>query len=1172
MTLNLTPEQHAAVTTHDHNLIVVAGAGSGKTYVLVQRFIALLQATDWPLKALVAITFTRKAAGEMRARVRAALEQHYRAAADADSQTRWAALMAEMDSARINTIHGLCAEILRANAAEARLDPDFTVLEEIDAALMLDQAVSDALNAAADLNGHASQVLFSEYPISTLRDTLKNVLPLSAPLPDVPADLLALWQADYLAQFRAYLERSAAVFTSPQAIYPLDDATRIKDKLYPYIETMLAHTQALMHAPDDTAKLEALHRIAAEKKPGGTGSKDAWGDAVTEIRAWLKGCIDCAKEFVNGYGSPSSETDARAAALLPAWVALVQEAQERYNALKDAANGLDFEDLEARTAALLRDFPNVRARYADEIRHIMVDEFQDTNHRQWDIVRLLAGDRAGGLFVVGDPKQSIYAFRGADVSVFEDTRQAILTRSGQSVDLKHTFRTHRGLIATFNTFFARALTRDESSIAYRYQVGFDVDMLSGRDAPCDEAAVELVLIDREKLKDGASVDAREWEAYALASRLRALVQQARPIYDRAIDAVRPVRYGDMALLLRSMTYVNIYEKALRALGVPFVTVAGRGYYDRQEVRDLLNLLQALYTPADELALAAALRSPLFGVSDEALYALRVTPADAPPVPLWQSLMAHAAQPGPLMPPDQVEAVGFAYQTLHMLRQLSGRVTIAELLRAALRETGFLATLSALPDGDQRRSNVEKLMQKALVGGRIALPDFVAYLQDMNVSEVHEGDAALDAGDAVQIMTIHKSKGLEFPVVAMAETNATANRRERAHFSPEALACKVRDDESSRFKGENQPYAWRKLKQMTAAQEEAETLRLLYVAMTRAADLLILTASTKRNKDGELTASSGSFFATLMQHGVDSCVGVTSITPETPPHYRDLMPAPRPEASAGADSADVFTPPLLGDIVIAQEARARYLSASNIEDLGAVDAVPEQSAYYRGRFRRQVLYDAPDEVKRPTDEMTSQRHVSVQLGEVVHRALQFWQVPSPTHASWNKRLAKMLVGYAWDAGLNLKASKRRLERAMEMLHRFRASSLYTEIEHAAVVYRELPFVYQHDDFIVRGIIDVLYRTPAGEWVIVDYKTSRVPSTVPGQPTDAELEKHARRYHLQVGVYASAVYKRLGVYPRTRVHYVQYDNPTVDVPEAAWRAALTRTLSQRVQAVILDEERG
>ncbi len=1163
MSLNLTPEQHDAVFTHDRNLIVVAGAGSGKTYVLVQRFIALLEATDWPLKALVAITFTRKAAGEMRARVRAALEQRYRVAPDEAQRARWAALMAEMDSARINTIHGLCAEILRANAAEARIDPDFEVLEDVSAALLKEQAIDDALATVADTPNHPALPLFSEYPVATLRESLAAQMPAPVPMPTPPDDLLAYWQAMYDADVRAYLDSHAETFALPHGLRHIVEAVPAEDKLRALVEPMLTLTDALTHAADTAERVALLEQMTTLKKAGNSGSAKVWGESLGEVKKWLNDVIDVARDFGKAYSAPASDSDARAAALIPAWVALLTEAQARYDALKESAGGLDFDDLESRTAALLRDYPSVRARYADEIRHLMVDEFQDTNQRQWDIVRLLANQRPGALFVVGDPKQSIYAFRGADVSVFDDTRAAILADGGQAITLARTFRTHRALVETFNTFFAKALTRDLSSPAYRYQVGFDAPMESDRTAPNPSPSVELITIERDRLPEQDDVDPREWEAYALASRLREMVTQGRVIFDRQQNAPRPVRYGDMALLLRAMAHVNTYENALRALGVPFVTVAGRGYYGRQEVRDLLNLLQALYTPSDNLALASALRSPLFGLSDDALYALRLPPETGAPVPLlWDAL--QAAEPHPLLPPDEVERVRFAAQTLRALTQQVGRVSIAALLRAALESTGFLATLSALPDGDQRRGNVEKLMQKALIGGRVALPDFVAYLRDMSAREIHEGDAALDAADAVQIMTIHKSKGLEFPVVALVDTASTSQRGDSGAFSLDGWACKLRD-ENGQGTPENQPYAWRRLKRISAAREDAEQRRLLYVAMTRAADVLLVTANLSRKADGNLSVPSGSFYA-LMHDRLTVLDGVQVDTPTKPPTRRDLLP-PRADKTHTPESG-AFVPSLLADVPIARDSPARHLVASHLEDLGAAETVAEHRAHFYSRFRRHVLHDAPHQVQRVTDAQSQRaRYTARQVGDIVHRALQFWQLPDSNIPTWNEQLRELLVGYAWDEGLNVTPHHRAINEAMIMLWRFRDSPLYTDILQAEAVYRELPFAYEHDGFTVRGVIDVLYRTASGEWVVVDYKTSRVKSTQRNEPTRAELIAHARRYHLQVGVYASAVYKRLGVYPRAMVHYVRYKHPTLEVSESAWRAALSLSLSERVRAAIL-----
>ena len=270
----------------------------------------------------------------------------------------------------------------------------------------------------------------------------------------------------------------------------------------------------------------------------------------------------------------------------------------------------------------------MRARYLGaEFKHVLVDEFQDTNAAQWTIIQRLADPtQPGRLFVVGDPKQSIYGFRGADVSVFDRVRDEI-TAQGASLELATSFRTHHRLVECLNALFAHLLQRDPHSPVSEYEIALGARMEAHRqEAPSDAPVLELLLLDKERLKEAEFDEeqaARHWEAREIARRLKQMVEvEGRIVFDKKQQIHRPMHYGDAALLFQAMSSVTIYEEVFKAEGIPYLTVAGKGYYDRQEVWDLLNLLRALYNPADDLALAAALRSPLFSLSDDALLALR----------------------------------------------------------------------------------------------------------------------------------------------------------------------------------------------------------------------------------------------------------------------------------------------------------------------------------------------------------------------------------------------------------------------------------------------------------------------------------------------------------------------------------------------------------------------
>jgi len=740
--------QQEAATRLDVHLAVTAGAGSGKTRTLVARYLNFL-ARGVPLRALIAITFTEKAAREMRARIRSEVEAWLRRPEPAPEAGE---LLAELDSARIGTIHALCADLLRLHPAEAGVDPLFAVVEEGVAATWQAQAIQAALAWAAD-DPQAAPLfgVFKERELETVLQALLTGRLEAAPRLQTPAPL-ATWEA----ALARWLDQALGAPAWVEAMETLGAhaARKADDKLESARRAVLARwpaVEAARAARDWDAAFAALRALrgaistAGQKGNWDAAALDAVRDALRTLRDHYDGAL--APVIKDSAWALDQETAGR----LPALGRLFERALTEYQAAKAERNALDFDDLESQTVALLSAHPRLAADLG--VRAVLVDEFQDTNERQRRIVYALArfnpplpeGERPGvrgagesaNLFVVGDEKQSIYRFRGADVTVFRDLRADLVRGGGQALGLDLTFRAHAPLLAALEKLL-RPVMGEADDPGRPYRVPF-APLTACRAAP-EKGRPPYIEF---HLGLGDSADGRRAAAEALAARLGELRAQANFGWD------------DVALLFRASTNFPIYEAALAAADIPSVTVAGRGFYERPEIRDLLNALAALADPDDDLALAGLLRSPALGLTDADLFRLRFPDGDRPR-PLYQSLSSH---------PDFSTAAALIAE----LHALAGRLPVAELLKVFLDRTHYRALLQAEPRAGRLGRNVDKLLADAHRSRLVSVGDFLDYVAALRDVGAREGEAPADpGGGAVQLMTVHKAKGLEFPLVVLAD--------------------------------------------------------------------------------------------------------------------------------------------------------------------------------------------------------------------------------------------------------------------------------------------------------------------------------------------------------------------------------------------------------------------
>lgn len=1127
--MELTPQQAAAVTTQGRSVILEAGAGTGKTWTLVQRFLYLLDAHPaWPLESIVAVTFTEKAAREMRSRIRDGVEA---AAAEAPPGSHWHQRRLELNRLRVSTIHSLCARILRENAIAAGVDPRFDVLDEQAGDLLKEEALRQTLAWLAENEQPALELLVSlnvrdlETELTTLLGQRGTVARLFANLP-ASESLVERWR-EGVARMRQQIVREA-LRSLPDlepalAQLPAVDIVDPDDKL---ASSVMCAQQGCRHIADGDIVAAAECFVEINLRGGRQAN---WGgkEALAELKDWLRAVRAVGKEVID---IPEvGDADEEAAAALHKWRDLWTALTATYDRLKAEQHTLDFDDLEIMAERLLysRAQDGRLAAFLAGINHLMVDEYQDTNEVQQRIIYALAHPEDGGrLFVVGDVKQSIYRFRQAQVTVFHATADDIQAATGDPpLHLSLSFRTHAALVAAVNHAFDSIFQPLGASHAdFEARPGA---LTAARPTPgphpAAPAPVELWVLPRQD-SAGERINAeaaRIWEAQLLAERLLELAAERMPVYDRRADGYRAFEFGDAAILFRATTSLPLYEEVFQQAGLPYLTVSGRGYYDRPEVRDLIALLAALHNPADDLAVATALRAPLFSLSDETLYWLRWRTADGEratdPIPFRQALAAapHTAQP---------DAVARTAVVLDDLWAMTGRASVWRLLRTALDRTGYLAALtppnppspsflgeggrkvdapltlssteqdergrSTPPlsrhlgrggvgggEGARRSGNVAKLLELARDQAGASLSEFLRRVEDLRAREAREGEAlaAADAG-AVQLMSVHAAKGLEFPVVAVADLGRSSSgswgsARRVLHDPAFGLACMSRDE-----RGEWQkPASYRWARWLEDRMEAAESKRLLYVACTRAADLLLLSgrAETGNCWLNDLAGAwrvelDGPPEETVAHDGFTVHVRrpepVEGRRPEEPPAVSTTAPAvERRPVSPGLEEVPPLAGPLPTSDVRPQS--VTHLVRRLAEAAGEEASVPSALA----------LHAAEEDAGRVSGRV---------LGRMIHRALADWDclaLPEPQLKAWLWDLACQ-EGVTAEAALG-----RAVGVAYAVLGRVRRSHRYNSIDGARRRYTEFPFTVVSPVGPLHGVIDLVYQDAAGSWRVVDWKT-------------------------------------------------------------------------------------
>lgn len=810
--MRLNEEQDRAVKALEGAVVVTAGAGSGKTRVLTTRFVSAVERATAPgrdaVSDIVAITFTEKAAGELAERIRSDL----RAISRPDEARA-------VDGAWISTIHGFCSRILRRKALEAGLDPRFVVADTVTTGNLKQSAFERVARGAIRRGGSAAD-LFGAYGFEAIAAAAENVARLlrtrgltsDALVVERGADIGAL-----RAEILAALEHAHAFFCSCQ------DGLSSTEK----------------HREESERLLNAVRSLDLKVLPPAGAAREL--AVLMSSYAATANCGKAIKPVVNDLKAQRDMAASHAMSLLVSDFAselacLIGEYERTYRELKRAQSLMDFDDLQSEALGLLRDHPEVAGEYRDAFRYTMVDEFQDTDALQLEIVELIAGKN---LCTVGDERQSIYRFRGADIGVYRAHLKDMAARGGSRIELCRNYRSHEEILGFVNALFGSPELFGENLIR----------LVAARDGD-DERLVDAgprVRI-RAVRKDGVSSDvARLAEAAALASEFANLRD------GQGFSA------GEMVVLLRSYTHAEVYANALRERGLPAIVLGGSRFFDRPEVELMRALLAVIANPEDDEALAVVCASGMGRMTDEGLWALR---GDLMPEKLWTALKAVAPESGPADRAAAERIVG----TVEAARASVGKAALSEILLRAVEEFGYDLVLLAQGDvGSQAMANVVKTARLAdsfETQGGFGPSEFAAYLDAKQAFRDHEAPAAVLEKDAsaVRLMSIHSAKGLEFPVVALAELSSSGQSdrsivRTGARGDELTMALKVPTDwfdfGDTKAGAQGTPL-FLELDEERSEAEREELMRLFYVGCTRAREVLLLTGSL--NKDGPTSSA------------------------------------------------------------------------------------------------------------------------------------------------------------------------------------------------------------------------------------------------------------------------------------------------------------------------------
>ncbi len=1156
----------------DDTLVVEAAAGTGKTTELVTRILRVLATGRATMTEIVAVTFTEKAAGELKLRLRERLERD-RADVNPDGEIRQRLdhALETLEEAHVNTIHGFCAELLRERPVEACVDPLFSVLTEPQSARLYDRAFSRWLEQTLKRPPDGVRRALRRTSMPSFGDTE----------PSGPVDRLRRAGRD-LAEARD--------FTAPWSRRPFD-----RDAIVDRQVAALHRLAELSAAPASTrdnlfVDLDGVRRLSTQirlEQSFGYADRDGWEARLIDLlrdkgpSGW-GGFSRTRKGSGYKYGKDVTRTDLLAARdqlfadlqqfkrdadadLAAALQQEMREATAAYQALKAAAGALDFADLLVRTRDMLRSDGEVRRHLQRKCRRIFVDEFQDTDPVQAEIFLLLSADDPaateaarirpvpGKLFIVGDPKQAIYRFRGTDVATYRRVRDQLAARGGRVVQLTKSFRSVPEIQHFVNTAFRQCMQRNDDVLQAEY-----IALSESRRSVTSQPAVIALPVPspytgRGTLKaspraiEASLPDAVgafiEWLVNPRTGWTVAEPQPADP--ERRV----PIQPKHVAVLFRRFVsfgddVTKPYTEAIEARGIPHLLVGGKSFHGREEVEAIRAALAAIEWPDDELSVFATLKGSFFAIDDEALLEFRHRFGAFHPFRIPRVLGGNSGHDLELSaePTAQLMPIAEALRALQDLHRRRNYRPVADTVTALMASTRAHVGFILRPAGEQVLANVlhiAELARQYEAGGGISFRGFIDELRAAAASEGAEAPILEENSDGVRLMTVHKAKGLEFPVVILADLTCRMSRNDASRYADlDRGLCAIKI-------GGWAPHELHEHEALEVARDEAEGVRLAYVAATRARDLLVVPALGDEPWDGGWLSPLN---AALYPPQADRRTAERGAGCPAFKSKDTVLERPNGEV-AGASTVCPGLHRLAGDYgvvwwdphALALGAKASYgvrrddLIVKDVPKTVVADGRSEYDrwrlAQHDARARGSVASVALATVREWTEDPERAQVLAADAARVTVANLSAGHGPRSGGAAFGVLVHAIVAQAPLDGSTADRRAVAALEArilgltdevvgdAVEAVERFLRHDLGRRATAAAAATRcrrETPVTFQAPDgVVVEGVVDLAFEED-GRWVVVDFKTDR----------ELDVEGEAR-YRRQVAAYAAAIAQATGL---------------------------------------------